>query len=105
MTGGQEQAEAMTGGQEQAEGGSIDPSLWIFGFGSLIHSPGFEHDGRIVGFIRGYRWVADAASAAAPTAAFQSAPHGHYCLYLPAGVFSGRAAPTIAESQKPRAAP
>lgn len=33
--------------------------IYIFGFGSLIHSPGFDHvdDKRIVGFIRGYRRV------------------------------------------------
>ncbi|KAL6777424.1 hypothetical protein ACKKBF_B21445 [Auxenochlorella protothecoides x Auxenochlorella symbiontica] len=32
-------------------------SIWIFGFGSLVHSPGFEFKGRVEGFIRGYRRV------------------------------------------------
>lgn len=31
--------------------------IWIFGFGSLVHTPGFEYDERVTGFIRGWRRV------------------------------------------------
>ena len=31
--------------------------VYIFGFGSLIHTPGFEWDDRITGVIRGWRRV------------------------------------------------
>ncbi|KAK9279401.1 hypothetical protein L1049_013080 [Liquidambar formosana] len=35
--------------------------FWIFGYGSLIWSPGFEYDEKIVGFIKDYRRVFDIA--------------------------------------------
>jgi ChaC-like protein len=31
--------------------------IWIFGFGSLIHNPGFEYADRRTGYIRGWRRV------------------------------------------------
>ena len=40
----------MTGREE-------DEGEWIFGFGSLIHNPGFEHDERMVCYIRGFRYL------------------------------------------------
>ncbi|GLI59733.1 hypothetical protein VaNZ11_001680, partial [Volvox africanus] len=32
-------------------------STWVFGYGSLIHTPNFLYDQRVVGHIRGYRRV------------------------------------------------
>ncbi|GLC33651.1 hypothetical protein PLESTB_000100000 [Pleodorina starrii] len=32
-------------------------SIWIFGYGSLIHTPNFQYDQRVVGSIKGYRRV------------------------------------------------
>lgn len=32
-------------------------SVWIFGFGSLVHTPGFPYDARVHGFVRGWRRV------------------------------------------------
>jgi cation transport regulator ChaC len=37
--------------------GDGDEEVWVFGFGSLIHTPGFEYDARVEGFIRGWRRV------------------------------------------------
>ncbi|PNH07273.1 Cation transport regulator-like protein 1 [Tetrabaena socialis] len=37
----------------QADAGNI----WIFGYGSLIHTPNFEHSRRVCGYIKGYRRV------------------------------------------------
>jgi hypothetical protein len=31
--------------------------IWVFGYGSLVHRPGFEYSRRVEGFIRGYRRV------------------------------------------------
>lgn len=31
--------------------------IWIFGFGSLVHTPGFEHGEVLDGYIKGYRRV------------------------------------------------
>ena len=31
--------------------------IWIFGFGSLVHTPGFDYEERVTGFIRGWRRV------------------------------------------------
>lgn len=31
--------------------------IWIFGFGSLVHTPGFEHGEVVDGLIKGYRRV------------------------------------------------
>jgi len=36
---------------------SISSDIWIFGFGSLIHYPGFEYAERRVGYIKGWRRV------------------------------------------------
>ncbi|KAG7675134.1 hypothetical protein Ndes2526A_g07889 [Nannochloris sp. 'desiccata'] len=36
---------------------SINSDIWIFGFGSLIHNPGFEYAERRLGYIRGWRRV------------------------------------------------
>jgi cation transport regulator ChaC len=32
-------------------------TTWIFGFGSLIHRPGFEYAERVEGYVRGFRRV------------------------------------------------
>ena len=34
-----------------------EENLWIFGFGSLVHNPGFEFTDKAVGYIRGWRRV------------------------------------------------
>lgn len=34
-----------------------DKDIWIFGFGSLVHTPGFEHDDVVKGYVRGWRRV------------------------------------------------
>lgn len=31
--------------------------IWIFGFGSLVHTPGFEYSDSVAGYIRGWRRV------------------------------------------------
>lgn len=31
--------------------------IWIFGYGSLIHTPNFEYQQRVTGYIRGYKRV------------------------------------------------
>lgn len=32
-------------------------SVWIFGFGSLVHTPGFPYDASVHGFVRGWKRV------------------------------------------------
>lgn len=32
-------------------------STWVFGYGSLIHTPNFQYNQRVVGYIKGYRRV------------------------------------------------
>jgi len=34
-----------------------ETDIWIFGFGSLVHTPGFEHDDIVKGYVRGWRRV------------------------------------------------
>eukprot|EP00798_Chlamydomonas_sp_ICE-L_P010072 gene10072-7969_t len=34
-----------------------DKSIWIFGYGSLIHNPGFEHSQKVEGCIKGWKRV------------------------------------------------
>ena len=33
---------------------SEDGHLWVFGFGSLVHTPGFEYEEKVVGYIKGW---------------------------------------------------
>lgn len=32
-------------------------NIWIFGYGSLIYRPGFEYNGKICGYVKGYKRV------------------------------------------------
>ena len=37
---------------------NVNPdNIWIFGFGSLVHTPGFEYADKMAGYIRGWRRV------------------------------------------------
>ena len=36
---------------------AVEADVWIFGFGSLIHNPGFEYAARNSGYIKGWRRV------------------------------------------------
>lgn len=52
-------ADATTLVQARHHGLLQQEEIYIFGFGSLVHHPGFDHveEERVVGFIRGYRRV------------------------------------------------
>ncbi|KAG2454488.1 hypothetical protein HYH02_001506 [Chlamydomonas schloesseri] len=39
------------------EPGCTESSTWIFGYGSLVHTPNFDHTAKFVGYVRGWRRV------------------------------------------------
>ena len=42
-------------GPAVVEGSITDAPTHVWGFGSLLHNPGFEYDERVNGYIKGYR--------------------------------------------------
>jgi hypothetical protein len=48
---------AELGGDSESPSGRASPPTWVFGYGSLVHTPGFAFAEKVVGYLHGWKRV------------------------------------------------